>query len=56
MRLEVGVYALRFLQAQTPHDLILRDVLSLLGKLRECKNVGIFQLHPLPRPKKEYQL
>lgn len=49
VRLKVGVDALRFLQAQTPHDLILRDGVSLLGKL---KNGGTFPLHPLPRPRK----
>ena len=52
VRLKVGVHSLRFLQVQTLHDLILRDVLSLLGKLMECKNAGTFLLHPLPRPRK----
>ena len=35
VRIKVGVDALRFLQAQTPHDLILRDGVSLLGKQLE---------------------
>lgn len=52
VRLKVGVYSLRFLQVQTLHDLILRDVLSLLRKLMECKNAGTFPFHPLPRPRK----
>lgn len=52
MGLELGVYALRFLPALKPPDLILRDFLSLLGKRMECKNAGIFQLHLLPRLKK----
>lgn len=57
VRLQVGVDALRFLRAQTPRDLILTDVLSLLGKPMKCKNAGTFQLCPLPRrPRKNLSL
>lgn len=48
VRLQVGVEALRFLQVPTPLDLILTDVLRLLGKLMKCKTSGIFPLRPLP--------
>lgn len=51
-KLEVGVYALRLLPAETLHGLILRGALSLFRKRVERKNVGVIQLHPFSRPKK----